>query len=345
VETWSLPKIVEVHGGPIAGYVAPIGHTFFKPEEFLPGTTTDDTQLTVATMKGLIAGHSTASAERNFDHYMDAIAQSHVEVMKFAIGGWGKSTTEAVQRLADGVHWSQSGKTSARNRGTGNGVPMKNSPLAAWAGSPEGRKLVEDDRFQFNQRLVDFSTMTHWSALSAEASVIHANVVYFLLMEESGGESLAKQFVDLVADVVWGWQNEKGRRYWQTALLERSERTLKERMLRLNRLWSDEKLPSMTTEELKAEFGGGSCCVYDSLPFSYALFLRNPRGFGSIMEAVNAGGDNDTNAKLVGELLGAYHGLDFFLTAENEWAIEGLKCYDKLLALADQFCDTFGIGS
>jgi ADP-ribosylglycohydrolase len=63
------------------------------------------------------------------------------------------------------------------------------------------------------------------------------------------------------------------------------------------------------------------------------------------MEAVNAGGDNDTNAKLVGELLGAYHGLDFFLTVENEWAVEGLKCYDELLALADQFCDTFGIGS
>jgi ADP-ribosylglycohydrolase len=85
--------------------------------------------------------------------------------------------------------------------------------------------------------------------------------------------------------------------------------------------------------------------VYDSLPFSYALFLRNPRSFGSIMEAVNAGGDNDTNAKLVGEMLGAYYGLDFFLTAENKWAVEGLRCYDKLLALADRFCDTFGNGS
>jgi hypothetical protein len=30
-------------------------------------------------------------------------------------------------------------------------------------------------------------------------------------------------------------------------------------------------------------------------------------------------------------------------TAQNRWAVEGLKGCDRLLALADQFCDTFGI--
>jgi ADP-ribosylglycohydrolase len=128
-------------------------------------------------------------------------------------------------------------------------------------------------------------------------------------------------------------------------MLDKTERTLKERMLRLARLWSDGKLPSMTIDDLKDEFGGGSCAVYDSLPFSYTLFLRNPKSFGSITEAVNAGGDNDTNAKLVGEMLGAYHGLDFFLTPENKWAVEGLLSYKNLLALADQFCETFGGGA
>jgi len=345
VETWNLPKIVEVYGGPITGYVAPIGHKWFKPDEFFPGMTTDDTQLTAATIQGLISGHPAAKAEANFDRYMDAIAQAHVDAMNFAIGGWGKTTTEAVRRIATGVHWSQSGKTNEKNRGTSNGVPMKNSPLAAWAGSPEGgMRWFEDDRFPFNQRLVDFSAMTHWSVLSAEASVIHANVMRFLLFDEPGDKALSKQFVDPVADVVWGWQNEKDHKYWHTMLLDKSERTLKERMLKLARLWSDGKLPTMTIDELKAEFGGGSYYVYDSLPFSYALFLRNPKTFNSVMEAVNAGGDNDTNAKLVGEMLGAYHGLDFFLTPENKWAVEGLIGYDKLLALADLFCETFGIG-
>jgi ADP-ribosylglycohydrolase len=344
VETWDLPKIVEVHGGPITGYVAPIGHKWFKPDEFFPGMTTDDTQLTAATMKGLINGHPKAKAEGDFDRYMDAIAQAHVEAMQFAIGGWGKTTTEAVLRLANGVHWSQSGKTSEKNRGTTNGVPMKNSPLVAWAVSPEGgKKWFEDAQFHFNQRLVDFSAMTHGSAISAEASVIHANVMRFLLYDKPGDNDLTNQFIDLVADVVWGWQKEQGQRYWHTAQLEKGESTLKDRMLQLARLWSDGRLSDMTIDELKDEFGGGSCYVYDSMPFSYALFLRNPKSFASIMEAVNAGGDNDTNAKMVGEMLGAYHGLAFFLTPENKWAVEGLKGYDKLLALADQFCDTFGV--
>jgi ADP-ribosylglycohydrolase len=343
VETWDLPKILAVHGRPVTRYVAPIGHTWFKPEEFLPGMTTDDTQLTVATMQGLINGHDAAKAEHNFDRYMDTIAQAHVEAMQFAIGGWGATTTEAVRRLASGVHWSQSGKTREENRGTGNGVPMKNSPLAAWAGSPEAcRTGLARGHSPFNQRLVVFSAMTHGSAISAEASVIHGNVMHFLLFEQPGDNALAKDFIKLVADIVWAWQNEQGDKHWHTSLLEPGERTLKERMLRLARLLSDGVLPSMAIDDLKGEFGGGSCSVYDSLPFSYALFLRNPESFDSIIEAVNAGGDNDTNAKLVGEMLGAYHGLDFFLTPANKWAVAGLKGYDRLLAVADQFCSTFG---
>src|SRR4051794_24474709 len=103
VETWDLPRIIEAHGGPITGYVPPIGHRWFKPDEFFPGMTTDDTQLTVATLEGLINGHPAATDRGDFGCYMDAIAQAHVGAMKFAVGGWGKSTTEAVRRIAAGV--------------------------------------------------------------------------------------------------------------------------------------------------------------------------------------------------------------------------------------------------
>jgi ADP-ribosylglycohydrolase len=276
---------------------------------------------------------------------MDAIAAAHVEALRFAIGGWGKSTTEAVQRIAGGVHWSSSGKTTQKKRGTGNGVPMKNSPLAAWAGSPEGGvRWFQDPAFRFNQRLVDFSAMTHGTVISAEASVLHASVMNFLLFGEPVANQLARPFLDLVADVVWGWQNDRDNPgYWHTALLEQCERTLRERMVRLARLWSEGKLATLSIDELKAEFGGGTCEVYNSLPFSYALSLRDPTTFGPVLDAVNAGGDNDTNAKLVGEMLGALHGLDFFLTPEYSWTVEGLKDYESLLALADRFCDTFGI--
>jgi ADP-ribosylglycohydrolase len=71
------------------------------------------------------------------------------------------------------------------------------------------------------------------------------------------------------------------------------------------------------------------------------MFLRGPNDFKTILETINAGGDNDTNGKFVGEMLGAYHGIEFF---QNEkWACEGLRDYQKILDLTDKFCDTFGI--
>lgn len=338
VETWDLKRITEVHGGPITKYVSPIAHKWFKPEEFLPGMTTDDTQLTVATMEGLLKGHERATNEKTFDRYMDAIAEAHVAAMKHAIGGWGKSTTEAVQRLEAGVHWSQSGKTTEKNRGTGNGVPMKNPPLGAWAVSPVGGRWLDPDDFQFNQRLVDFSAMTHWSSLSAEASVIHANVMMSLLADHF----VPKYLVDLITELVWEWQQEKDHNHWHTAGLEKSDDTLKTPLLKLGRLWASGALKGMSDDDLKAEFGS-SCYVYHSLPFSYALFLRDPESFASVMAAVNAGGDNDTNAKMVGEMLGAVHGLDFFLTPDLKWTVDGLLKSDEIIELADDFCETFGV--
>ena len=90
-------------------------------------------------------------------------------------------------------------------------------------------------------------------------------------------------------------------------------------------------------------FGNGSCYVYDSLPFSYAYFLKDWSGIQILQQVVEAGGDTDTNAKMVGEMLGALHGLSLFQQPENEWTITGLKCFDELMKLADVFCDTFGI--
>lgn len=341
VETWGLDRIVEVHGEPITKYVPPIGHKWFKPEEFKAGMTTDDTQLTVATMVGLMNGHPKATPV-NFDPYMDAIAVAHVEAMKHAIGGWGTTTTEAVRRLANGVHWSQSGKTTEANRGTGNGAPMKNAPLGAWAVSKVGMKWMDDDKFQFNQRLVDFSAMTHWTKLSAEACVLHANVMYYLLLD-SPETFVRKYFLDLIGECVWEWQDEEDSNHWHMAGLNDGEHSLKERMSKLVKLAASGKIQTMSIDEVRGEFGGGSCYIYDSLPFSYALFLRNSvDDIGTVLDAVNAGGDNDTNAKMVGEMLGALHGLEFFQRKNLEWMCDGLVWYADLLAVADKFCDTFG---
>lgn len=344
VETWSPERINEIHGGPITKYVAPIGHKWFKPEEFFPGMTTDDTQLTIATMQGFIDGHETATLQNYFEPYLDAIAAAHVEAMKKAIGGWGKSTTEAVRRLANGVHWRESGKTTEKNRGTGNGVPMKVSPFAAWLGSKIGLEWENEEKiYQFNQRVVEFSAMTHYTQISAYAAVVHAQAVYFCLYYDCN--FVIKDFIDLVADLVPDYakgitsEEKADFNYYTVAHLEPSEDDLFKRLLTLY----NKDLKRLSMDQLRSEYGGGSCYVYDSLPFAYAIFLRNLHSMNGIIEAANAGGDNDTNAKIVGELLGASEGLEFFLRPENIWAVAGLRDYDKLIELANCFCDTFGI--
>ena len=54
------------------------------------------------------------------------------------------------------------------------------------------------------------------------------------------------------------------------------------------------------------------------MPFVIGTFLRHMDDFaGGITEAVNAGGDTDTNAAIVGSLIGARVGMDGI---PSEWA-------------------------
>ena len=346
IETWPPEKTAEVHGGPITCYVPPIGHKWFKPEEFLPGMTTDDTQLTIATMEGLILGKEEAAAQGKFAPYMDKIADRHIEASKNTVGGWGKTTTESVRRLSNGVHWEASGKTTDVKMGTGNGVPMKCSHLAAWLGSKIGQDFERDGEgvFQFNQRCVDFSAMTHYTQMSAFATIVHCNLMYMLLWMKPG-DLIEKFFFDLLGacEEYAEERNKEDHTFYDMSHLNASEDCIKKRLFQVWHLRQTTPAVELPVERLRQEFNNGSCYLYDSLPFAYAMFLRDKNTLQSILDVANAGGDSDTNAKIVGEMIGAYHGVELFETPENRWAIEGLRNYDTLMQLADRFCKVFEI--
>lgn len=349
VETWTPEKIKEVHGeNGITKYEPPIGHKWFTPESMPAGSITDDTQLTVATMKGLIAGHKKAIETANFDYYMDAIAAAHVEAMKESTAGWGNSTVEAIRRIANGVHWSISGKTTEPNRGTGNGIPMKCSPLGAWAAAAGenddlGDAFEEESNFRFFQRVVQFGAMTHYTKMAAESGVLHCGAIaYCLNVRRQQFDGL--DFCGFLTDTIFGAEDDDfDSDCWTTKDLVATEDQLRKRIERVARLYEAEILGDLTVNELRALLGNGSCYVYDSLPFSYAFFFRNLDSFQTILDVVNAGGDTDTNAKLVGEMIGALNGIEFFQKPELQWAIDGLPCYQQLVQLGDEFCNTFGI--
>ena len=105
------------------------------------------------------------------------------------------------------------------------------------------------------------------------------------------------------------------------------------------RLKQLQELAAAETQQLVAACGGGSCYVYDSLPFSYAYFLKNPFSSEALIEVVNAGGDTDSNGAMVGALLGALHGTDIF----PQHLIDGLKGKEQIIDAVDRFCERFGI--
>ena len=62
---------------------------------------------------------------------------------------------------------------------------------------------------------------------------------------------------------------------------------------------------------------GTNCFAMESVPFAIATFLRHPTDFrAGVLEAVNAGGDMDTTASMVGAMIGANCGLS---AIPDEW--------------------------
>jgi ADP-ribosyl-[dinitrogen reductase] hydrolase len=334
VETWNPERIVKTHGV-ITGYVDPIDHKYFTSDPsdstktYMPiGSITDDTQLTIATMKGIINGHLEASEKSSFTPYMDAIAQAHVAAMNDNINGWGNSTVEAIRRIEKGVHWSESGKTDLPGRGTGNGIPMKCSPFVFF------QINCGDTLIRPNQALVDFAAMTHYTQMAAHSGIIHNLALHSNLLGYDLPSAIFKN--------IWLWEKSKTTGAWNADHLNQTEHNLRYVFDKLKAL-HDSDLKDKTVDELRAEFGNGSCYVYDSLPFSYAFFLRNPNSVQCILDVINAGGDTDTNGKMVGELVGSLHGIDIFLQEENRWMVDRLLCFDEIVSLANQLCDLFGI--
>lgn len=338
VESWTPKRILETHPNGVNGYKDPIGHKWFTDDPeckdenktyMKSGFTTDDTQLTKATVKGLIKGNG-------FD--MDSIAEAHVKAMQSSIAGWGKSTVEAIRRLSNNVHWSQSGKTTNAQRGTGNGIPMKCAPLAAFRNTMKGSFL----RDEYYHRLIDFSAMTHYTQMSLQACVIHCESVLYCLNNEPENFDI-NDWMNVVCKSTWNdiiYQ----KIFCDYIHLNSNDDNLEIQFTKLWNAFKSGELEHWDQDKIVKEFGGGSCYVFHSLPFSYAFFCKSwKKGLGLGYEIIHAGGDTDTNAKIALEMLGALHGMELFERPENKWTIDGLHEYSELIDMADEFCDTFGI--
>lgn len=310
IQEWLLEKGVD--SGIVDQYYRPDGHKWFDGQE--AGGITDDTMLSMAVAEAL--------ANRGLS--MDEQAKTHVKYYQENTDvGYGNSTRDSLRAIMNGSNW----RKSATGTGVGNGIPMKIAPVAAHSKIVVPTGLQKKEWFEYHERyaqfLVALSGMTHKTDLSVSAAFAQYTAVYECL-SRTPDEFNEDRFVKAVSSAA-----KSTHLYLKDG--KSGFREVEEKLdVRLAKL---SEYKEMTQEQLVKELDGGSCFVYNSLPFTYAFFLKSPQSIDSLYQVVTAGGDADTNASMLGACLGALHGTSIW----PEHLIDGLLEKDRIQTLSEDF--------
>lgn len=318
VETYT-PEEIASDFGRITDYQSNSKHKYFS--EALKGTTTDDWQLTKAVAKAFIN-------KNEFD--LDEIAKQHCDEYLISVAGWGNSTRESIGSIVAGKHWLESGKTDKSNRGVGNGICMKVAPIGIyqlkavefwkqWTKENDDPKYRKSD---FDKKIVQLAEMTHCTLLGAESGIAQVAAINYCM------ENVYLNKYDFLHHIIaQTWEAHQHRSSTENSV------SLNDKFHEISKHMYYEGNGTISEENVYKICGKGSCYVYESLPFSYAWFIRNPNSIECLYDCVNAGGDTDTNGSMVGALLGALHGSSIF----PKHLIDGLVEKEEVLEIADKF--------
>ena len=301
VETLS-PQQIALEYGSVSSFL-PIERNPFFPRSDTRGVVSDDTQLSIAVAEAIL---------RSGKLDLDSLVSAHIEAFHTSVLGWGKSTKEAVANLARGAHWSEAGQSNDPKRGTGNGVAMKVAPIAAYlVATGQTIETIKDCAAQL-------ALMTHYTSMAVSSGFAQIAAVTYCLTHKPE-DFVAEEFMAQVVEA-----SRMGEQYLPETLGADQLTKNLSRVL---------EVAKEGPEAISQEFGGGSCYVFHSLPFSYCHFLRAPLRIDSLFAVVNAGGDTDSNGSMVGALLGALNGGMLF-PAELAQQVQGS---DKGMHLAAKF--------
>lgn len=288
-ETFTKEKIKATYGY-VNDYKKPDQHKWFDGEE--AGSTTDDTQLTLAVAEALI------ESEDVFD--LTRIAEKHIEAYENK-HGWGNSTRTAVENLKDGMSPKLSGIGEEDNQsglGTGNGVIMKMNPVVVQLALCLQELKQENENILnlvIGEKIHDLVYMTHKTKIADVSARMHAIIIQELLFEQPN----TINFDELKKKILrFNKSNADG------LLKERIEVALLSECKLIDNF-------NMTSQYLGGKGKERFNLIY-SYPLSLFCFFSEPNSPDCIYKAVNAGGDTDTNASIVGAMLGLLHGQNVF---------------------------------
>ena len=269
------------------------------------GQWTDDTQFTFALVRAM-----TDSAVADWPLLAGRVAEAYVALRPEA-RRWGPTSSAAIDRLAEGTSWEESGDDAQPT----NGAAMRAAPLGAWWAASEAAK---EEAFDLIRPILE---ITHRHPASIAAGVGQAFAVRQALRHTLDAFEQTAFWTALIEMTAWVEQrlHQLGRPH-DTSVSGRL-RTLTDHL---------DEFPL----DLQEYCGDTSARADESWPFAVAMFARNP-GLqeASLLSALNVGGDADTVGAMVGALLGALNGWTAFPAA---WR-EGLEDVARLEQQAEAF--------
>ncbi len=294
VETMWPAEIKALNGGQgVTGFMSIVQTQFPEMKGYPAAATTDDWQLTAAVARSLIR---TGGRFDPYDCLREHIAEWHINNRT-----WGKGSRAAIGSIVSGERQivdtpeSIPGKT-----GLGNGIIMKIAPLA----------LVTEARTEYSRMAECWSLgrLTHGDVRASIAAFAVLRLMHAILRRDFGyGDRI--EYDDLLHWLIWeveGMEKEFG-----DAKTPADDR-ISGRLRRVSGCLSDAQL-------VYDKIGCGFVAT-ETAPYTIATFLRHPTDFrAGVLEAVNAGGDADTNASIIGALIGLNVGLDGI---PEEWRMQ-----------------------
>jgi ADP-ribosylglycohydrolase len=274
---------------------------FRKMAGYPLGQYTDDTQMTLATVRAICRAKKVDGAE---------IASEFVKLWESdEIVGAGASCSEGVYNIIrHGMRWEEAGAPEGR---AGNGTAMRAAPIGLW-------NFRHPERIQEDARISSIITHQDPRSIAGAAAVAKAVQLCFDPEEIHPGEFLA-----LVGASV---RNKSA--LFSKCLAELAPWVDLESADALPHIYASGE-PDVGPREPNRITG----YVIPTVLCSFYFFLRTPNDFlATVAGAIKAGGDTDTSGAIAGAIGGARNGIQ----AIPARLLRNLKDSKEIVALAEE---------
>lgn len=273
----------------------------------VPGTVTDDFGSSCYFMKTILKHNGAFDREIAIEAVLDW-SQDEIVFGKYA----GQNTKSAMERLKQGIVIDEGSRIRHFGRQNTNGGAMKAAPMGLLACGNQEKAI---------QYTKDLCWPTHYNSAAVSGACSIACAVCEAQKEGATLNSIFEKAIE-------------GARISRIQLEEEGMEAFGpyvDRKIEIAVQWGRKAQEQDIYEVLNGVLGTG-ITVQESVPAVFAIIAACDGDFEkSVHCAVNAGGDTDTIASMIGAILGGYYGID----AVPSEAVEQIRRENQFLHLKD----------